>query len=174
MTNQPPEAREGDTDRSQRMWQLLLSSAPSSSGTSGEPSTSPSWAAAGAPHSQFYDPCHTCAVTWSFSYEALRARKFCWISLSNCHSPSGQGAACQLCCSNMQTEHRHLHRGPFMLQNVLHSVHLLISGTQETMTGLVQQLAWHRATSKSILPMNYSKAKKEKKATKIFFLIFKF
>lgn len=101
MRNQPPEARQGDTDRSRRTWQPQLSSAPSSSGTSGEPPTSPSWAAAGAPPSQFYDPCHTCAVTWSFSYVALRARKLCWISMSNSHSVSGQGPACQLWCSNV-------------------------------------------------------------------------
>lgn len=34
----------------------------------------------------FYGPCHTCAVTWSFSHAALRARKVCWISLSYCQS----------------------------------------------------------------------------------------
>lgn len=31
-------------------------------------------------------------------------------------SLSGQGPACQLWCSNTQTEHRHLHRGSFVLQ----------------------------------------------------------
>lgn len=30
-----------------------------------------------------------------------------------------------------------------MLQNALYSVHLLISGTQERMPGLVEQLAWY-------------------------------